>query len=236
MSEGYSLPPRLSAIAQMVGTCDALADIGTDHAHLPVSMIRNGRCQRAFACDVNEGPLQRARDTVEKNGLTQTVELILSDGLHQVPPCYDALVIAGMGGDLISRILYECPPVSSARLFLQPMTKPQVLRRFLFRHGYTILRERAVAEGEKSYVIFEVVSLPSPSFSEEDCYIPVNLDCTPDALQYLEKLLNSHQRRLLGLRRAEVEDKQAVAFEQSVSERLRSLWQTVSRRLYDEAH
>lgn len=236
MSEVYFLPPRLSVIAKMVGECRILADVGTDHAHLPVSMVRNVKCQKAFACDVNRGPLQRARETVEKNGLTPFVELILSDGLHQVPPLYDALVIAGMGGDLISRILYECPPVSSARLFLQPMTKPQVLRRFLFRHGYTILRECAVAEGEKSYIIFEAVCQPSPQFSEEDCYIPVNLECTPDALQYLEKLLNSHQRRLLGLRRAEVEDGDAIAFEQSVSEKLRSLWQTISRRLYDETH
>ena len=234
MAELITLPPRLSAVADLVGSCNLLADIGTDHAHLPVAMIQSGRCNRAFACDVNEGPLLRAKSAVEKYGLSHRISLIRSDGLHAVPKEYDALVIAGMGGDLIARILYECPPACAEKIILQPMTKPEVLRRFLFRHGYSILQERAVTEGEKRYILLSVARIPTPEFTEADCYLPQNLDCTPDALDYVEKLLSSHQKRLLGLRRAETPDDTAIDFEESLYQRLNALWQTYSRRLHDE--
>lgn len=236
MTEFVSLPPRLSAVAELAGRCDVLADVGTDHAHLPVYMIQSGNCSRAFACDVNQGPLQRAKSAVEKYGLSHSVSLVLSDGLHSVPEEYDVLVIAGMGGDLISRILYEHPPVKAKKLILQPMTKPEVLRRFLFRHGYSIERERAVTEGEKRYIIFSVIHSPTESYAETDCFFPQNLDFTPDALDYIEKLLSSHQKRLLGLRRAEEPDETAIAFEEEMVQKLHLLWQTYSRRLFHETH
>ena len=236
MSDSCPLTPRLFAVAQLAGPCNILADIGTDHAYLPVYMIRKGLCNRAFACDVNEGPLQRARAAVTHFGLENSVSLVKSDGLHSVPEEYDVLVIAGMGGDLISRILYEHPPRSAKKLILQPMTKHEVLRKFLFRHGYSIERERAVSEGERRYIIFSVVPGTIGEYSEFDFYLPRNPDLNPDMLDYLEKLLSSHQRRLLGLRRAEVCDAAAIAFEEEVSLRLNAMWQTVSRRLYDETH
>ncbi len=234
MAEFITLPPRLFAVADLVGSCNLLADVGTDHAHLPVAMIQGGQCNRAFACDVNEGPLLRAKSAVEKYGLSDQISLIRSDGLHSVPKEYDALVIAGMGGDLIARILYECPPTCAEKIILQPMTKPEVLRRFLFRHGYSILRERAVTEGEKRYILFSVVRTPTLEFTDTDCYLPQNLDCTPDALDYVEKFLSSHQKRLLGLRRAETPDASAIEFEESLFQRLNALWQTYSRRLHNE--
>ncbi len=236
MADPISLSPRLFAIAELVSPCNVLADIGTDHAHLPVEMIRSGRCRRAFACDVNQGPLQRARSAVEQAELSHSITLVCSDGLRSVPQEYDAVVIAGMGGDLIARILYEQPPRCAEKIVLQPMTKPEVLRRFLFRHGYSILRERAVSEGEKQYIIFFVTQDPTSQFTEADCYLPRNLDCTADALTYLEKLLSSHQKRLLGLRRAQTPDEEATAFEEELSSKLKTMWQIYSRRLYDETH
>lgn len=229
-----TLPPRLVAIADLAAPCGVLADIGTDHAHLPVYMIEEGLCRRAYACDVNQGPLARAASAVEKSGLSDRISLVLSDGLHAVPEDYDTVVIAGMGGDLIARILYEHPPASAEKILLQPMTKPEVLRRYLFRHGYSIGREVAVTEGEKRYIILSVSRTPTPEFTDTDCYFPQNLDCTPDALDYIEKLLSSHRKRLLGLRRAETEDAAAIALEEDLTRRLFDLWQTYSRRLHDE--
>lgn len=230
------MTPRLLAVAELAAPCNRLADVGTDHAYLPIYMIKKGLCVTAYACDVNEGPLDRARSAVARFGLADSVFPVKSDGLHSVPADFDALTVAGMGGDLIARILYERPPLCAEKIVLQPMTKPEVLRRFLFRHGYSILRERAVTEGEKNYIVLSVKGEPCGDFSEADCYLPRNLDCTPDALDYLEKLLNSHQRRLLGLRRAEVEDREAIAFEETLSEKLKTMWQAYSRRLYDETH
>lgn len=228
------LSPRLAAVAELVSPCTVLADVGTDHARLPVFMIQRGLCARAYACDVNDGPLQRAASAIAEAGLADVISTVKSDGLHAVAKDYDALVIAGMGGDLIARILYECPPVEGARLILQPMTKPETLRRYLFHHGYSILRERAVCEGEKSYIILSVAQSPTEHFCEEDCYLPRNLDCTPDALPYLEKLLSAHQRRLLGLRRAETPDFEAMAWEERLFDRLTEQWQSYSRRLRNE--
>ncbi|MBO5247939.1 MAG: SAM-dependent methyltransferase [Clostridia bacterium] len=231
MDELIALPPRLLAVSELAGPCGVLADVGTDHAYLPVFMMQRGLCDRALACDVNEGPLLRAKSAVEKYGLDYRISLIRSDGLHAVPREYDSLVIAGMGGDLIARILQECPPDCAKKITLQPMTKPEVLRRFLFRNGYSILRERAITEGEKHYIVFSVARVPAPCFSDFDCFLPQNLDLTPDALEYLEHSLSSHQKRLLGLRRAEIPDSEAIAFEESLSQRLNAMWQAYSRRL-----
>lgn len=234
MSELCFLPPRLLALAELASPCRVLADIGTDHAHLPVYMVQRGLCEKAFACDVNDGPLKRARNAVESAGLSSQIVPVKSDGLRQVPEEYDTVVIAGMGGDLIARILYEHPPVCAKKLLLQPMTKPETLRRFLFRHGYSVQRERAVSEGEKCYVILEAVALPASGFTETDCYLPGALECNADALIYLEKLLNSHQKRLLGLRRAERVDGDAIAFEEEICDRLSEMWRTFHGRLRDE--
>lgn len=236
MSEYASLTPRLLAAAKMASPCEVLADIGTDHAHLPIYMVQQGLCRKAYACDVNEGPLQRACAAVSHFGLEAQITAVRSDGLHDVPEDYDVAVIAGMGGDLIARILFEHPPRCAEKLILQPMTKPEVLRRYLFRHGYSILREHAVSEGEKRYVLMDVRPVPTDAYCEEDCFLPQNLDCTPHALEYLEKLLNAHQRRLLGLKRAEEEDPEAIAFEESMTRILKERWQKYSRRLYDETH
>ncbi len=234
MSETLLLPPRLAAVADLAGPCTCVADIGTDHAYLPLFMVREGLCSSAFACDVNQGPLNRAVAAIEKYGLSSAVTPLLSDGLKTVPQTFDSLVIAGMGGDLIAGILYGNPPLCAEKITLQPMTKPEVLRRYLFRHGYSIVKERAVTEGEKRYIILSVQWKPTPSFTEADCYLPQNLECTPHGLDYLEKLLSSRQKRLLGLRRADSPDAAAMAFEEELISRLTAQWHTYSRRLHRE--
>lgn len=236
MTELCSLPPRLQAVSEWASPCRLLADVGTDHAHLPAYMILNGLCDAAYACDINEGPLLRARTCVEKYGLSDRIRLCRSDGLRDVPDDFDALVIAGMGGDLIARILSDVPPLVGRKILLQPMTKPEVLRRYLSHHSYHIGRERAVTEGERRYVIFDVSYREDCTpLSEAECHIPQSLHCNADALDYFEKLLNSHQRRLLGLTRAETEDRDAIAFEREITRRLTELWQSYSRRLHDES-
>ena len=152
------LTPRLLAVAELAAPCNRLADVGTDHAYLPIYMIKNGLCQSAYACDVNDGPLDRTRGAVARFGLTDSVLPVKSDGLHSVPRDFDALTVAGMGGDLIARILYERPPLCAEKIILQPMTKPEVLRRSIAclaetdkkmkssRADSAILLERAVAQ------------------------------------------------------------------------------------------
>jgi tRNA (adenine22-N1)-methyltransferase len=142
---------RLSALADFVRLDKRICDVGTDHALLPCELILRG-AERVFASDVRVGPLNTAKTTIDKYGI-KGIELFLSDGLLQVPPC-DDVIIAGMGGELIAQILIDCPFLNKdMRFILQPMTKHEVLRARLYQNGFEIIQEKAVTEGKRVYVI-----------------------------------------------------------------------------------
>ena len=104
------LSPRLAAIAAQVPQGARLADIGTDHAYLPTALLLAGRIERAVASDVREGPLQRGRETARHYGQEENITFRCCDGLEGLTPDQaDTVVIAGMGGELIARILSQAP-------------------------------------------------------------------------------------------------------------------------------
>ena len=137
------LKPRLQMAADMVRTGSRLADIGTDHAYLPAALILGGRISSAIAADLRKGPLENAEATVRTYGIADRVQLRLSDGLKFVlPDEVDDIVIAGMGGILISEILSACPWIkdSSKRLVLQPQSHSEDVRKYLWDNGFEIKR------------------------------------------------------------------------------------------------
>ncbi|MBR6762019.1 MAG: SAM-dependent methyltransferase [Oscillospiraceae bacterium] len=140
---------RLLCCASMVKG-DYVCDIGTDHALLPVYLIRSGRCSRVLATDVKQGPLQAAAQTLKRYDLLDTIQLCLSDGLAKVPDAgITDLVIAGMGGETIRDILSSSKAKWVQRgtnLVLQPMTKAELLRSWLAENGFAITREAAVRD------------------------------------------------------------------------------------------
>ena len=146
------LGPRLHMVAALVRPGGTVADIGTDHARLPVWLVLTGGCRDAVAADIRPGPLAAARRTVDEFAVADRVRLILSDGLGAVPPT-DDVVIAGMGGELIASILAagEWVRSSAVRLVLQPMTGEEELRRYLCRAGFAIRQEAAAREGRHLY-------------------------------------------------------------------------------------
>ena len=100
------LDNRLTACAELVGGEGIVCDVGTDHAYLAAELINSGKCSKVIASDINEGPLDSARKTVEKYGITDKVELVLSDGLKNVSlDGVSDIVIAGMGGETIAAII-----------------------------------------------------------------------------------------------------------------------------------
>ncbi len=150
------LDTRLRLAADLVREGSRVADIGTDHAHLPVTLVQEGRCPSAIASDVRRGPVDNARRTVEQAGLTAAVSVRLGDGLHTVQPDeVEDIVIAGMGGETIAAILEEAPWVRDPRyrLILQPMTRAEKLRAFLFCGGFEILEERVTRCGRHWYTV-----------------------------------------------------------------------------------
>ncbi len=132
----------------------SVADVGTDHAYIPVQLALSKVADRVIATDLNKGPLDAAQRNVKANGCEEIVECRLGSGLTPigVGEC-DTIVIAGMGGELISEILKEGETVAKAadKLLLQPMNSQDTLRRFLLENGYEIISEDLTVEGFKVY-------------------------------------------------------------------------------------
>lgn len=156
------LDNRLKMCADMISGKGIVCDVGTDHALLAAHLITTGKCEKVIASDINEGPLESARKTVEKYGISEKVELVLSDGLKNVNgEGVSDIVIAGMGGETIVKILSERQfDLNGIRLILQPMTKAEILRKWLADYGYKIVSENGVSEGEKLYTVITASAMP----------------------------------------------------------------------------
>lgn len=150
---------RLRKIKETIGSCTCLGDVGTDHALLPVYMIRDGQCSRAVASDLRKGPLAAAEKNIVRFGLKNKIELRLGSGLTVYHPSEcDTIAIAGMGGLLIAQILADSPDIarSAERFILQPNTCQPELRRYLLENGFEILDEACAEEDRHTYLILTV--------------------------------------------------------------------------------
>ena len=154
------LKPRLKTAADMVRVGSRVADIGTDHAYLPAALILSGKIPSAVAADLRKGPLENAAETVRNNCIEDKVQLRISDGLKCVRPDeVDDIVIAGMGGILISEILTDADWVKDPKykLILQPQSHDEDVRRYLFANGFEITDEEVCFEDGKVYICIGAV-------------------------------------------------------------------------------
>lgn len=152
------LSHRLMTIASFVRRGSKIADIGTDHGYIPIYLVKEGISPSALAMDVRKGPLERAENHVLGYGLGDKIKVRLSDGLMKLKPGEaDTIVIAGMGGELIVRILEAGRHVweSTERLILSPQSEIGSVRHYLEENGFTILRETMVKEEGKYYTVIE---------------------------------------------------------------------------------
>lgn len=142
----------MSAV-EFVRRDSVVADVGTDHAHLPIHLISKGIAKQCIASDINEGPLEMARKNIASCGISQ-IETVLSDGLINVE-AFDPndVIIFGMGGELIIKIIDEAKWLfdKSKRLILQPMTKQEAVREYLWSNGFGIIGERLTKDDGKIY-------------------------------------------------------------------------------------
>ena len=153
------LSPRLMACADYVPQGALLADVGTDHAYLPVWLIQNGRVRTPVtACDINRGPLDRARQSAREYGVESQVVFMLNNGLAGTKEdLADTVVIAGMGGETIMDIISGSGWHWEGRtLILQPMSKIYELCRRLYEKGFYIERERLVRDAGELYRVLLV--------------------------------------------------------------------------------
>ena len=161
------LTDRLLKIASLVPKNTYLADIGTDHAHLPIYLIENGITNSCIAADIVDGPLEMARKNISAHGFEDKIRVVKSNGLDKVYPFTpETVVIAGMGGETIRDIISACDfSKDGAPLFiLQPMTHTELLREYLIKNGFSILNEDVVREAHRFYVIMVVKYLEKQEF------------------------------------------------------------------------
>ena len=149
------LSKRLRAAADLVRPQAFVADVGTDHAYLPIVLLSEGKIRGGVVSDIHRGPIDRARAHIAACGMTDRLTPILCDGLSELRAyAPEDILILGMGGELIASILHAAPWVRDPqiRLILQPMTHAELLRGYLWREGFDITEERLVKE-EKIYQI-----------------------------------------------------------------------------------
>lgn len=205
MPDRLELGPRLRAIAELVPLgCRTLADIGTDHGYIPVSLLLEGRLDRAIAADIGAPPLDHARRTAGLYGVSERMDFRLGDGLAVVEPGEaEVIVIAGMGGDTIAGILAAAPwSRDGPLLLLQPMSRAHELRRWLPERGYEVRAETLVQDKGVLYPILSAAGGTMAPASEAQAWGGFLLESDPLWGRYLSDRILRLRRAAAGLERA----------------------------------
>ena len=187
------LTDRLLKIASLVSKDKKLADIGTDHGYIPVYLLNNGIIDFAILADVNKGPLENAKKEVRHNKLMDKTDLRLGSGIEVLEVGeVDEIIIAGMGGILISELLKAKPEVakSAQKLILQPMQAQDELRKYLLNNGYEILNEVLVKEDFRIYEILEVKYTGKNTHIEDEIYYEVGKKLIENKDILIEEFIN----------------------------------------------
>lgn len=203
-NQSINLNPRLQKIADLVPLNNCTADIGTDHGYIPIDLIKRGITPRAIASDINKGPLLRAQANIKKHKLESLIETRLGSGLKTLSPGdAEVIIIAGMGGILISEILKASKDVTDKAklLILQPMTAVMELRQYLSENGFKTESEHLAAEEDKLYNIIVAIPNKTYQYTLTELYFGKDLDKTsPDLFpKYREAVLKKLLRRKAGL-------------------------------------
>jgi len=153
------LKPRLELILKLTENTRTLLDVGCDHAYLSIEAVKRNFAESVIASDVNEGPLKKAAENIENAGLSKKISVKLGSGIEVISEGEaDTVVMAGMGGVLITEILEKNPSLSKSveRYILQPMNSKEDLRKYLYEKGYRIVSESLCEERGKIYSILTV--------------------------------------------------------------------------------
>lgn len=151
----FKISKRLCTVASYVRSGAVVADIGTDHAYLPIYLALENRIARGIASDINEGPISKARENIHKYGLDNVIDTCIANGLNNIESYAPTdILICGMGGELIAQIIEKSSYVKKqgVRLILQPMTMIRELREYL-QNGFFTIAESVVCEDNKLYQI-----------------------------------------------------------------------------------
>ncbi|MBQ6877518.1 MAG: SAM-dependent methyltransferase [Oscillospiraceae bacterium] len=206
---------RLSAAADFVKEGTVAVDVGTDHGYLICYLVNEGICTRGFATDINKKPLESARALIKEMDLEEEIETVLTDGLKGLPEDeIDEVLICGMGGETIIGILEDADWVKSEKvhLVLQPMSRADMLRRWLCENGWDIDEEKAVEVEKHLYTVISADYIGGKEIPDDFYCLTGELSGQSDeyAIKYLRWQANIQRGIASGLLRSEKEKEHAL--------------------------
>lgn len=197
---------RLECIVSMVNKCKTVADIGTDHGYVAEMLLKEGICQKVIATDLNKGPLNRAINYLTKVNLQDKCDFRLGSGLTVIEEGEaETIIIAGMGGDLISEIIDTSKNIakSAKQLILQPMTAANSLRMYLLNNGFIINDEMIVKENHFYFVMDAMDAKEEITYIQDSIYYEISRILLekkdPVMLEYIKKVLNTNGKIIRSL-------------------------------------
>ena len=192
------LSKRLQAIYDLVPQSNVIADIGSDHALLPIALVLNGKVTRAYASEVNEGPYEASVKNIEKYGVGNYVSAVLSNGISELEKDVTTISICGMGGSLIVDILDKDKEKLETveTLVLEPNNNEENVRIWLMNNGFEVVFERIIEEDERYYEIIKACKGNSKYSEEELFFGPVLLK---EKSETFVKKWTNHRHYLLGV-------------------------------------
>ncbi|MBR4701933.1 MAG: SAM-dependent methyltransferase [Oscillospiraceae bacterium] len=220
---------RLLKCAELIPACDTVADVGTDHGYLGVWLLQKGRCRRVIASDLRAKPLDSARKNAALYAVDDRMTFLQSDGLREfIPGSFQTLVLAGMGGDLISRILEEAAWLEGGayRLILQPQSAANDLRRFLGERLWSIDREVLVRDGHFLYSVLSVSPEKGSLLTPGEQYVSPALRREQDPLfpDYLARMIRALELTVSGITQStDPADRVRAAYYRAALEEVRGL-------------
>ncbi|MDU7065150.1 MAG: class I SAM-dependent methyltransferase [Lactobacillus crispatus] len=208
---------RLNTLAKMVDPGSRVADIGTDHAYLPIELVKNGKIDYAIASDVAEGPLENAKNDIAAAGLTEQIETRLGSGLETVTHAdqIDTVVIAGMGGKLMTDILDRAwsKDAQFKTLVLEPNIGEAGVRNWLMMHNYKIISEKLIAEAGHTYELIKAsLTEEKHEMTEKEIFFGPFIVQEKNTVFYQkwEGQLAYYQRLLVNLNKARKKDEDRI--------------------------
>ncbi|MBQ9252458.1 MAG: tRNA (adenine(22)-N(1))-methyltransferase TrmK [Clostridia bacterium] len=207
------LDARLSLALSLYEPCSLAADIGTDHAHLPIALLRSGRCQRMILSDISPDALSNARGNIARAGLTSRVDFRLGDGLAPLGERCGMISILGMGGRTIQEMLLRHPEaLQEAPLLLSAHTDLPLVRQAVMDIGYHLVSETPCLDAGRYYLMLK--ALPGPeALTPQELRLGKQLffSDAPALQPYLAHRLSVLSHKLQGLQRAASPDKAQIA-------------------------
>lgn len=208
--DSLKLSKRLAISASFARKGDFIADVGTDHAYLPIYLYRAGIIKGAVVGDINQGPIDRAKANIRKYSCNSAIIPVLSDGLCKIDEFSpDTVFILGMGGELIVNIISKAEWLKDkkTRLVLQPMTHSEILRAYLFQNGFEIVDEALVDDGKiYQIIVAEYTGINTCADALELFFGKINLSKKESLLLVaLNKEISVLSARIDGKRRAGLE-------------------------------